>query len=104
MGDNATIETIFGLIFLLPYLIGPALLAALIAVAAPIWRGRRPVGNQRRIASILLVLLSLFWAVQLIGWAMDLGVYGPALMIGLFTASVFTLVRLYQAPAADPTP
>lgn len=68
MGDNPTIETIFGLLFLIPDLIGPTLLIAPIAVAAPIWRRRRPVSNLRRLAALLLVLLSLFWAFQLIGW------------------------------------
>lgn len=99
MGDNATIETIFGLIFLLPYLIGPALLAALVIVAAPILRRRRPVSRERRIAAILLVVLCLFWAFQMLGWALEIFLYGPVLMGALVASSVFTLVQLRRLPA-----
>lgn len=33
MGDNAAIETIFGLIFLIPCVIGPALVVALVSTS-----------------------------------------------------------------------
>ena len=103
MGDNATVETIFGLIFFLPYLIGPALLVALLAAAAPMWRRRRPVTGNRRAVTIVLSLLSLFWAAQLIGWAWELGAYGVALTLVLAAAATLALVRTLRTPSADPS-
>ncbi|KUG52954.1 hypothetical protein AVL61_12070 [Kocuria rosea subsp. polaris] len=103
MGDNATVETVFELIFLLPYLIGPALLVALISVAAPVFRRRQPVSAGRRTAAVIFSLLCLFWAFQLIGWVLDLGVYGIALMTALVASAAATLIQLGRTPAAGPS-
>jgi hypothetical protein len=102
MGDNATVETIFGLIFLLPYAIGPALVVAVLVAAAPILR-RRPVTGNRRAVTIVLSLLGLFWAVQLIGWAWELGTYGVAQTLTLAAAATLSLVQSFRNLSADPS-
>jgi hypothetical protein len=101
MGDNAAIETIFGLIFLLPYLIGPALTVAVLALAAPILR-RRPVTDNRRSITIVLSLVGLFWAAQLTGWAWELGAYGVAQTVVLAAAASIVLIKTLRTPSTDP--
>lgn len=103
MGDNAAVETIFGLIFLIPYLIGPALTVAVIVAAAPMLGRRRPVTGNRRAVTILLALLGLFWAAQLIGWAWELGAYGMAQTIVLAAAATIALVQALCTPSANPS-
>ncbi|GAA1747264.1 hypothetical protein [Kocuria aegyptia] len=101
MGDNAIIETIFGLIFLISHLIGPALIIAMFVVAAPLVRRRQPpVSRERRIAALLMAILCLLWAFQLIGWFQGLGVYGVVLMVGLIGSAVLVLAaeRLNHRP------
>lgn len=102
MGDNAAVETIFGLIFLIPHLIGPALAVAVLVSAAPMLGRRRPVTGTRRAVTILLSLLGLFWAAQLIGWAWELGAYGVAQTIALAAAAILALVQALRTPFADP--
>ena len=103
MGDNAAVETIFGLIFLIPYLIGPALIVAVLVVAAPILGRRRPVTGNRRAITIVLSLLSLFWAAQLVGWSWELGAYGVVQTVVLAAAASLALVRTLRTPSADPS-
>lgn len=101
MGDNAAIETIFGLIFLLPYAIGPALVVALVVVAAPMLGRRRQVTGNRREVTIVLSLLSLFWAVQLVGWVSEFGAYGVVQTLVLAAAATLALVQSLRTSSAD---
>ncbi len=103
MGDNAAIETIFGLVFLLPYAIGPALVVAVLVVAAPMLGRRRQVTGNCRAVTIVLSLLSLFWAVQLVGWVSELGAYGVVQTLVLAAAATLALVQSLRASSADPS-
>lgn len=103
MGDNDFIQTIFGLVFFIPYLIGPTLTVTVLVVAAPMLGRRRPVNGNRRAVTIMLALLGLFWAAQLIGWAWELGAYGVVQIIALATAAIFALVQALRTPSADPS-
>jgi hypothetical protein len=99
MGDNEAVEVVFGLIFLIPYLIGPALILAELIIAGPVLFRRRPVTRRRRSAAIISAVLCLFWAFQLIGWFMDLGAYGVVLMAGLVLPAIIILVAIRRLPA-----
>lgn len=102
MGDNEAVQVIFGLIFLIPHLIGPALILTGLIVAGPLLFRTRPVARRRRTAAIVVAVLCLFWAVQLIGWFMDLGSYGVVLMAGLVVPSIITLIAIRRLPTVCP--
>jgi hypothetical protein len=51
----------------------------------------------------VLSLLGLFWAVQLIGWAWELGTYGVAQTLTLAAAATLSLVQSLRNLSADPS-